>query len=670
MASGSKRPVIFDNWMTKKPPVPASSGNSGNQNAYRGKTVAYSSEQLQKMPILKNQANQDRFVTRVIQQMRLAQPERDARHARCSSIDIQLQGFQTLDKDDQKRRRELLTKGKVKPTDHNLPMADAQIDDAEAYLMSVFAPDMNIFESSAPVSKAEAAKALTEAINEQGQRAQYYRHFTKLCGDALRYNFAGITTYWEKTQGYVFSGGQTGALTKTQGIVWEGNAICTVDVYNFFYDTTVHPSDLPKKGEWFAEVDLITPFRAMKAQADGREFGIERFYDPVNNGLVQPKWMFYRPPPVVRRDEQNYAGEDVNWQMTLRAEAGPAQASAPGIERIRYVAWIVPKDWGFSQSKDMELWRIHIMQGCYITYAVRLDDSHGMLPVACTCPIENDLGTTQRTYAERLLPLQHFQSFLLNTHQAGVRKSLYGVTVYNQQLFPGLDLSKEDLTSATIPMRGSAQGIDIDKAFRHYNTAPSTDANVDMIEKVDAIMQKVLPTDVYRQVADLDRATLYQAAATVQTGNRRSLKIARMISTQCLEIVKMQMIYNIYANQKAIEYTDENGQDKTLSPAQFADLGLEKYISNGLKGIDRLMIIAAWNQVMTAVLQSQQAVQELDIVKMIAYFFNLAGQSVDMNSFRKPIQQQAAQAAIQNGQPSAATTTDANAAPAAPAQAA
>jgi hypothetical protein len=263
-----------------------------------------------------------------------------------------------------------------------------------------------------------------------------------------------------------------------------------------------------------------------------------------------------------------------------------------------------------------------------------------MLPVAVACPIEDAIGGNQRTYAERLLPLQHFSSFLLNTHQQGVRKSLYGVTVYNQQLFPGLDLSKTDMTSAIIPMRGSAQGIDIDKAFRVYNDAPTTEGNVDMIEKIDAIMQKILPTDVYRQVADLERATLYQAAATVQTGNRRSLKIARLISNQCMEIIKLQMVYNIYANQEAITYVDDKGAEQTLSPAEFVNLGLESYISNGLKGIDRLMIITAFKEVLSMILQSQQAIQQLDIVGLLAYFFNLVGEAVDLNSFRLTANQQ------------------------------
>ena len=629
-------------------------GGPGNATAPKGQNPASDGNKV-------SPENEAKFILYVKQRLEFAAPERLARYNRCAAIDIQLSGFIEHDRDDRMRFRDILLKGRVKPTDHNLPLADAQLDDAAAYMMSVFAPDMMLFESAAPVDKQEAAKALTDEINKQGIHAQYYREFTKTVQGSLRYNFAAITCFWEEEQGYVFTKDSSGGLVKESGTVWKGNAIKTCDIYNFFYDTNVNPVDLPKKGEWFAEVDLISPFRALKEEQDGKCYGVNRFYDVTNCKVTPPQLSYYMPPPEVRKDHDFQTGQArTNWVNAYRGVDGPAASSAPGIERWKWVSWIRPADWGFSNSKNLELWYVEIAQGMYITRKLKLDDTHGMLPIAISTPIEDDLDNNQRTYAERLIPLQHFASFLMNTHQQGVRKALYGITVYDQRLFPGLDLSKEDLTSATIPMRGSAMNVDIDKAFRHYNSAPGTEQNVDMIEKVDAIMQKILPTDLYRQVADLERATLYQAAATVQTGNRRSLKIARMISTQCLETLKRMMIYNIYAKQEAISITKQDGSSDTITPAQFVDLGLENYISNGLKGIDRLMIISAFKEVLSMILQSQQAIAELDIVKLLGYFFNLVGEQLDLNSFRKTAAQKVegavlgGQVDVTGGQPAAA----------------
>jgi hypothetical protein len=631
-----KIPKVFQNLKGQRNPQSSGPSNGGNPNS--GLTAAT----LNAMPILRSRGKESLLVEYIRQRMVMAQPERDARFARCASIDTQLCGFVKLDREDKMRFRDILLKGQAKPVTHNLALAAAQLDDAESYLMSVFAPDMNLFECAAPAEKSEAAKALTDEINRQGGRGMYYREFVKVCQGAMRYNFAAITCHWQQEKGYVFKAGQSGVVQKEIGTVWQGNAIHCADVYNFFYDTNIHPVDLPRKGEWFAEVDILSPFRAMKDQQDGREYGIDRFWNYVDNKLDPVQGTsFWRAPPIVRKDDiLGSTGSETNWVSSFRGADQVAISSQPAIERWKWIGWVRPKMLGLSDSNNIELWAIHVMQGSYLTYAVRLDDTHGMLPVACAAPLEDDLGNNQRTYAERLLPLQHFSSFLLNTHQDATRKSLYGITVYDQRLFPGLDLSQADLTSAVIPMRGSAMNVDIDKAFRHYAGPPQTTQNVEMIDGIMKVMQTILPTDLYRQVADLERATLYQAAATVQTGNRRSLKIARMMSNQCLEVLKWMMVYNIYAKVSAVDYTDETGKTKQVPASQFVNLGLENYISNGLRGIDRLMIITAFKEVLSMVLQSQQAIQEIDIVKLLTYFFNLVGEYVDLNSFRKtPVQQ-------------------------------
>ena len=258
-----------------------------------------------------------------------------------------------------------------------------------------------------------------------------------------------------------------------------------------------------------------------------------------------------------------------------------------------------------------------------------------MLPLAVGCPLEDDLRNEQRTYAEKLLPLQHFSSFLLNSHQAATRKAIYGFTVFVQSLFPGLDLEREDLIGAMIPMRSSAGDIDIDKAIRHYNDAPQTDRNVDMLAQIDGVMQKILPTDRVRNVADLERATMYQAAATVQASDQRQLKVARIISDQALNPMKFQMIYNCYANLESISYVDEGGTRQTKSMGDIVEANIEYEIGTGLKGLDKLMQLQIVRDILQFVIQSQQALQEIDIVAFLDYYMTLAGDRTDFRQFRR-----------------------------------
>lgn len=601
---------------------------------------------------------ENRLVKHVLDRMWLSDIERRLRIQRMREIDIQLSGFVQLDKEDKQRDKQNKVGKAPQPIKHNLPLTFAQLDECVTYCMSLFAPETNIFIATSTANKQPVADALTNEIGRQGQTLQYYRNMTRFIYNSFKYNLAAFSCRYEKCNGVVFSSvageeGQPGAsvggqLNKTNGIVWEGNALKSCDMYNYFYDTSVHPCDLPLKGEYFAEVELKTPFRIRWMAEQNILFGIERYVNspaPLANSTVGST--FYMAPPIVRDYYGNSGTQSSNWKQIISA-GGPAQESQLGVELVWFVGWIQPKDFDLADREGYELWQICLANGMYITHATHIEVSHGQLPTACAAPIEDDIGNDQRTYAELLLPLQHFASFLLNTHVSATRKAIYGITVYDKNSFPGFDMSSEDLIGARVPMKSTTTGIDIDKIFRHYNDAPQTDNNVDMVAKIADIMQKILPTNTAQQVADLERATEYQAAATVQASNRRNLKIARLINDQAINPIKFQMLYNIYDNMTSIEFMDKEGRPQIITPKQILDAKIEFDIGTGLKGLDRLMQTAIYKDLVGQMLQVPGFATQVDMLGLLSHVTKVAGFETDLSQFRLNTPQQAAQ--IEQGQ--------------------
>jgi len=604
----------------------------------RSRTVAIPQEDRTALPILNKPEMEAKLVKHIMDRVDISDPARNRRADRAQSIDVQLSGFIKLSKDDQKRAADNSSGKAPKPTDHNLPLTEAQIDECMTYLMSVYAPEMDFFEAVAPADKQAMAQAMVAELNKQSQKAQYYRHMAKGLLNMLKYNIGGWPILWEQRKGVVFKGSPGGAAKKENGIVWQGNVITSFDIYNTFFDESVHPVDLPEQGEYFAWVERKTPFRVQKMRQDGQLYGIERYIHEVIGdtlGNSSDGKSLYKTPPSVRDEKSIRENGTINWSATLRGTS--VQESTPGLELLHFIGWLKPGELGLDNptNKNLELWRVTLGNSKCVTAAFKLEDSHGMLPLAVGCPLEDDLRNEQRTYAEKLLPLQHFSSFLLNSHQAATRKAIYGFTVFVQSLFPGLDLEREDLIGAMIPMRSSAGDIDIDKAIRHYNDAPQTDRNVDMLAQIDGVMQKILPTDRVRNVADLERATMYQAAATVQASDQRQLKVARIISDQALNPMKFQMIYNCYANLESISYVDEGGTRQTKSMGDIVEANIEYEIGTGLKGLDKLMQLQILRDILQFVIQSQQALQEIDIVAFLDYYMTLAGDRTDFRQFRR-----------------------------------
>ena len=167
-----------------------------------------------------------------------------------------------------------------------------------------------------------------------------------------------------------------------------------------------------------------------------------------------------------------------------------------------------------------------------------------------------------------------------------------------------------------------------------FNDAPDTQNTLTDVAAMDDLMQKVLPTDMLKQVASLERATKYQAAATVQGGNRRNLKIAKIINIQCFEGVRQMQMYNIFQFQESVEMLDQNGKLTEIDPSKFRESGIESDISDGLKGLDRLMIIEHFKDVINMMLQSQLAMERIDIIAIIDYWTSLIGDKTDFTQFK------------------------------------
>jgi hypothetical protein len=604
---------------------------------------------------------EDRLIKHITDRLQLSDFERMDRIQRMQAIDVQLSGHIRSDDrndDGERERKRNNRKGKApKAEKMSLPLAYAQLDEVVTYCQSLYSPEMNMFIATSTSNKQGVAEALTKEIGKQGQTLQYYRHVSKFLLNCVKYNLGALSCNWEESTGTVFavpgSDGQSqssissGQLTTTKGTVWQGNVLRSVDMYNFLYDTSVHPVDLPLRGEYFAEVELQTPFRIRRMREQKILWGIERYinqYAPMANTVNAA---FYRTKPRIR-DGVKEGGFTTNWQQIF-ASGGPAQASMLGTELVWYTSWFNPSEYDLSDSPNMEIWRLCMANGRYITAAYKLEVAHNQLPVACGSPVEDDLDNNQTTYAEMLIPLQHFASFLLNTHVDATRKAIYGITLYDKNVFPGLDLDTEDLIGMRIPMKTTLQGQNIDQVFRHINDSPETQQNVEMVGKLAELMQKILPTNSAQQVADLERATEYQAAATVQASNRRNLKIARIINDQAITPIKFQMLYNIYQNMPVIEFTGSDGKQQKITPQMLFEAGIEFDVGTGLKGMDRLMQVSIFKDLMGYLFQVKGMDQQVDLLGLLSYVTQLAGFETDLSTFRiqQPAQATATQAAAE-----------------------
>ena len=507
--------------------------------------------------------------------------------------------------------------------------ADSQLDEALTLLMGILVPDEAPFETVAPVSEQNLSEAFTLLMNKNANMMHFYSEMHAGLSDILKYNLSGWTIEWD----YII-GKKLPDLSSNE-VLWEGNNVKRCDLYNLFFDPTVLPATLPECGEFFAEISLLSTFALQKLEREKKLFD----FNPTSNSEILN---YYHTGPIYPTSNTSSA-ENVGTAAYYRYHllgnvSNPNETSQ--YEVINFTGWIIPSKFGLSSSKEMEIWKITIVSD-RILFHKKLNYVHGKLPIVmCFLPATKN-GMQEKSYAEKLIPLQIMASHLLNTYSDSIRKALYGITLYDTNLIHknlGSEINTDRLVNAIlgVELTGANKDKRLDQVFYQHNNAPETDKLLPQLSSILQIMQNILPTDMLRQVTDLQRATRYQAAATVQASNRRGHKLAMLIDDQVLSRMRDQLVWNIKQFQKNLTLTQKDGSVIEFIPEQVSDLDISFNIGHGIKGLDRLIVTDVLLEISSRILQSQEAMAQIDVVALLDYITSVAGDTTDLTQFRKP----------------------------------
>ena len=583
-------------------------------------------------------AQHDHLLKHINKRLQFGDSIRSSFVDRLEQIDIQMSGHVNLSDEDKQRDRDNKQGKSPRPVNVNVQLSEIQIDEAVTFLLGVLLPDDGTYGAISDKENQPAANALASIMNQHSTKFGHYSQFSKGLTDIMKYNFGGWLTEWEVLEGKKINSTPDGRIDVDEGVILAGNKLTAIDPYNIIWDIAVPPTEIANKGEFFALVDLKRPFAIERMLENEEIFGIDRIFESNGNIKGTNEEKYYRQPPQL--DARANTGSGINWIKTLTASEAGMDTVDDANEVLNYWGWIKPEEFGLKTKAEsggkMEIWRFTVINNSFIVAGAQMTNAHGMLPVSISTPIENALGMQTKSYAEQLLPFQIFASSQLNTHQRANRRALYGLTVYDKSILPQIDeVNTEELEAGFLAADLSGRpDKNIDKAFRTYNDTPNTDNTMRDFDLLLNIMQRVLPTNVNNQVASLERATQYQAASLVQGSNKRNFKIAKIINDQAATHVRTIMYYNILQFQETVEVIDEKtGQLVEANPTQFRKAKIEWALSDGLKGIDRLLITENIKEVVGMILQSNVAVNKFNIIEIVNYWTSMLGDKTDFTQF-------------------------------------
>ena len=586
-----------------------------------------------------NEAVHNKLLHYVTTRLEVGKNGRDARIKRYAQIDRDIAAFLKLDPEDQKRAILHEATGNPQATKISLPLMWVHLDDMMTYYAQTFAPNRGMFYHTADPEEGEDASQLVAIMNNHAIYGGFYKQLLRAIFSILKYNVGGVWNGWEKEFGPKLEADAEGGTKIGQQVVFAGNQIKAINMYNAMFDPSVELAELHKKGEWAAEAEMVSHYTLKQACLDGKFFNCQEILD----GEVDTDVATYykHPPKESRLDTDDSKAGQFSWYSFISGTDSYMMNGA--FELTTMYIRLNPTDFNLingprlvtDQRKRYEIWRITILNGKKIIETKYMDNMHGHIPAYIGVLNDDIMEEAAKSVAEILNPLQQFSSFLLNTHVLANRKNLYGTTYYDPSCVD-MDKIPEGEVAARVPLKAAGWGKDIRTMVQHDHKTLDTTQTLGDLQGMMGLIDQFFPTQsMPSQIAGIDRAVDSQVAAVQQGSNRRQHKGARLIDDTMLRPMRFGMYFNIVQYQADGDSIADfySGKTTKIDLAKVRDVNLSLIIGQGLKALDRQMIQGQLREIIFAMIQAPAISERIDLLALLDYWTTMMDLEMNLKQF-------------------------------------
>ena len=553
-----------------------------------------------------------------------------------------------------------------------VPVVMPQIESSVATLSKIFLSTNPIFEFSSSPEQEQTALQYNSIMMENQQRGGWVRELMMFFRDGLKYNIHALEVAWTKKQIWAVESDpvyKAGIEGKAKTVLWEGNKIRRMDMYNTFFDTRVAPADIHRRGEFAGYIDLYSRVELKRFIAELPDKFIDNInaaFDSGSGGGDSPgSTSFYLPQLNPEAIFQKSPQQTFDWMAWVNNKQTDAKVSYKNSYEVSVVyARIIPADFNISvpARKTPQVWKLIIVNHTVLIYAERQTNAHDFLPMVFGQPLEDGLRYQTKSFGKNLEPFQDMASALWNERLSSARRRITDRVLYNPAL-----IRKEDINSpepnAKIPVKNAAYGRKLEEAvyafpFRDENSQYFTQEAQQIYNMSFLVSGKNNPSLGQFQKGNKNNPEWEQ---TMENANERDQQMARFMEDQVFTPVKEILKMNILQYQPSGDiYNSVDEQYVAIDPVELRKIALDFKIADGVNPTQKIMHSDDFTIAMQTIQSVPQIGQGFDIVPMFAYIMQLRGLD-GLDKFQKsPLQiqyeqqlaswQQVASEAVKAGQ--------------------
>lgn len=528
--------------------------------------------------------------------------------------------------------------------DITVPLVYDQVESWKSFMTEVFCSQTPIFPVVAPPRYADAAVQMNALLDKQARRGRWKSELIKFFRDCAKYSIGACEVSWTKVNtALVETDLQFSAKEgRPRNIIWEGNSIKRLDLYNTFWDTTVMPQDVATKGEYAGYHELVSRNRIKQMIAElGEDAIIPNINDALNSGTMLTE---YYVPQV--NPEALTAVQSLTQGMDWFSWAGLQNNSGIAYKGLYIVstlyARILPADFGIKapQPNTPQVWKFLIVNFSTIIFIERQTNAHDMIPILFACPNDDGIKYQTKGLAANVKPFQQVASALMNSVIASRRRA-----ISDKGLFNPLYVDEKNINSpnpaAKIPVKPAAyQGVPLNEI---YWPIPFNDDQASL-----GLQETQIISSMADQVTGQNKAqrgqfvkgnkTLSEYEDVMSNADSKPKSEAIVLEDQFFSPLKHVLATNIlqYQGNESLYYADTDNE-VIIDPLLLRNAIWEFKITDGAVPANQEMHADVWQTALQMFSTNQQIGFEYNIGDVFAYLLQMKG--ADIKDFKKSKQQ-------------------------------
>jgi hypothetical protein len=542
--------------------------------------------------------------------------------------------------------------------DITIPVVMPQVESAVTYQASVFLTGTPLFGVAASPAYENEALAMETAIDAQATRGGWSRHFTMFFRDGFKYNLSAVEVSWgrEVTVALETDIGFSASQAKPKEVIWEGNKVKRLDMYNTIYDTRVALAEVHTKGEFAGYVELYSRIalkKMLNELPDARTDNIKEAFESPTMGLSiggdASPGTFYVPQVNPDVPAQNLQSGTMNWESWAGIAGADQKIAYKDLYHVTTLyARILPSDFAIRVpgANTPQVWKFIFVNNAVLVYAERQTNAHGYIPILFAQPLEDGLNQQTKSLASNVAPIQDITSALSNSSIAARRRSISDRTLYDPSRITEAHINNPN-PSAKIPVRSAAYGKNIADAVHQFPFRDDqAQVNAQQMQMYGSMANTISGQNPVRQGQFVKgNKTQSEFQDVMSHSNGRDQLTAMGYETTVFTPLKEICKINILQYQGGVSlYNREKKQQVTLDPVALRKAVLEFKVSDGLTPTDKLMDTDTMLVAMQQIGSSPAIGSAYNLGPLFSYLMKLKG--ADIGAFEKSGEQQAYEQAM------------------------